>query len=153
MTQRSDSVLPKSPPEARYVRGDVVLCLYILMLSLFFTLKYSISQLPPQPKVVGSSADRIRTGTQEDIEVTARVKNLGETGAVTVYANLKTDKGEWEQRETVVVPKSSKADFRFLFRGWTGENATFSVSLAEDHLFQALQHVAVPPYSKIVLPK
>ena len=153
MTRQPEPASSQSPPGTPKARGDGSIWLITLVLFQFLALKYAISQIPPQPKILGSGADRIRHGDEEEIVVSGLVKNFGGTGAVTLYANLTTDKGKWEQRETVVIPKSSETTFRFSFRGWTGQNATFSTSLAQDHLFEAMQHVAVPPYSKVVLPR
>jgi hypothetical protein len=94
-----------------------------------------------------------QTGDVEEIVFISQVKNDGGTRAVTVYANLGTDSGKWEQRETVVIPKFHSADFRFVFRGWKGTNPTYSLSLSEDHWSHHSRRVAVLPYSNWVLPR
>lgn len=110
----------------------------------FLILWYSICRVAVVPEIIQSGAVCTGVGSGQRVDVSARVKNRGGTSAVTLYANLKTSTGEWGQRETVVVPKSEEVEFRFVFRGWTGANPTFSTTLAENHFAQSILHVVVP---------
>lgn len=133
--------VPAPPPKSG---GDAIAWIYLQGVIAFVVLWYSISRLAVVPEIVQSGA--IWTGARSDqrVDVVARVKNRGGTGAVTLYANLQTDKGKWEQRETVVIPQSREVEFRFVFREWTGASPTFSTTLAENHSVQSIFHVSVP---------
>lgn len=148
--------LSTSTPNPSHARGfELVMILLVWVMTMLsdWRLRLSIDQLAPKPVLEVRGATWTQTGDVEEIVFSARVRNGGGTGAVTVYANLQTDSGKWEQRETVVIPKNYGEDFRFVFRGWTGTNPTYSLSLAEDHWSHHSRRVAVPPYSKWVLPR
>ncbi|AMV19562.1 hypothetical protein VT03_16830 [Planctomyces sp. SH-PL14] len=136
------------PSRARGLEGGVILFVLLMVALSNWALRSSINQLAPKPVLEFGGATWTQTGDVEEIVFAARVKNNGGTGAVTVYANLETDSGKWEQRETVVIPKFYGEDFRFVFRSWTGTNPTYSLSLSEDHWSHHGRRVAVPPYSE-----
>jgi len=142
-----------NPSRARGFELGMILLVWLMTMLSDWRLRSSIDQLVPKPVLDVHDATWTQTGDAEEIVFTARVRNDGGTGAVTVYANLGTDSGKWEQRETVVIPKFHRADFRFVFRGWTGTNPTYSLSLAEGHWSHHSRRVAVPPHSKGFLPR
>jgi len=145
-----------SAPNPSHARGfglGMILLVWLMTMLSDWRLRSSIDQLAPKPVLEVGGATWTQTGDVEEIVFTARVKNNGGTGAVTVYANLQTDSGKWEQRETVVIPKHYGEDFRFVFRNWTGTNPTYSLSLSEDHWSHHSRRIAVPPYSKGLQPR
>jgi len=83
--------------------------------------------LSPKPRIETSKARHTRINGQDVIEVTATVANDGETGPISLHARVFTDKGRWEQRETVVLVPYRTADFRFLFFDVQGTAPRFSL--------------------------
>jgi len=81
----------------------------------------------PKPRIETSKARHTRINGQDVIEVTATVANDGETGPISVHARVFTDKGRWEQRDTVVLVSYRTADFRFLFFDVQGTAPRFSL--------------------------
>lgn len=157
ITKESDQMDATSPAPTPPLRSPTYGFEWIAAAVLFtltvWSLRSSIAQVAPRPVLEIRGLDWAQTGEVEEIVFTARVNNEGGTGAVTLYAYLRTDSGRWEQRETVVIPKFHGEDFRFVFRGWTGTNPAYSLSLAADHWSQDSRRVAVPLHAKRIRPQ
>ena len=104
----------------------------------FVNWKLGSYERKPKPDVVSWDARPSYAGSSRSVEVTAKVRNAGGTGAVTLVATLYVGKETTPKRETVVIASDFTDDFRFVFSDINAQEASISLSLAGDPWGQLL---------------